>query len=113
MIPTRISWGPVDQSIARHPVPPGRGFFLCPDGRRAYFFDWLRTSSCILIQNVIAKLTGRLVYTVQFADQGNEAANEAEAQLVLRRTLEDALGALSPEEGEQAEPEAAPAAVRT
>jgi len=28
--------------------------------------------------------TGRFTYTVQFADQGSEAANEAEAQRELR-----------------------------
>ena len=35
-------------------------------------------------------------YTVQFADQGTEAANEAEAQRELRRTLEEVLEALRP-----------------
>jgi hypothetical protein len=35
--------------------------------------------------------TGRFTYTVQFADQGNDAANEAEAQRKLRNTLEEVL----------------------
>jgi hypothetical protein len=35
--------------------------------------------------------TGRFTYTVQFADQGNEAANEAEARRKLRNTLEEVL----------------------
>lgn len=53
---------------------------------------------------VVAKVTvgirtGRFVYTVQFADQGSEAANEAEAQLELRRTLEEVLEALAATEG--------------
>ena len=40
--------------------------------------------------------TGRYTYTVQFADQGSEAANELEAQRELRRTLEEVLEALGP-----------------
>jgi hypothetical protein len=40
--------------------------------------------------------TGRYTYTVQFADQGNEAANEVEAQRELRRTLEEVIEALGP-----------------
>jgi hypothetical protein len=40
--------------------------------------------------------TGRYTYTVQFADQGSEAANEVEAQRELRRTLEEVLEALGP-----------------
>jgi heterodisulfide reductase subunit B len=40
--------------------------------------------------------TGHHTYTVQFADQGSEAANEAEAQRELRRTLEEVLEALGP-----------------
>jgi len=40
--------------------------------------------------------TGRFTYTVQFADQGSEAANEAEAQRELRKTLEEVLEALGP-----------------
>jgi hypothetical protein len=39
---------------------------------------------------------GHYTYTVQFADQGSEAANEAEAQRELRRTLEEVLAALGP-----------------
>jgi hypothetical protein len=39
--------------------------------------------------------TGRFTYTVQFADQGNDAANEAEAQRKLRKTLEEVLVVLS------------------
>ena len=39
---------------------------------------------------------GQYTYTVQFADQGSEAANEAEAQRELRRTLEEVLEALGP-----------------
>ena len=31
--------------------------------------------------------TGRFTYTVQFADQGSEAANEAEAHRELRKTF--------------------------
>jgi hypothetical protein len=40
--------------------------------------------------------TGRFTYTVQFADQGSEAANEAEAQRELRKTLEEVLETLGP-----------------
>ena len=40
--------------------------------------------------------TRQLTYTVQFADQGSEAANEAEAQRELRKTLEEVLEALGP-----------------
>ena len=40
--------------------------------------------------------TGQYAYTVQFADQGSEAANEAEAQRELRKTLEEVLEALGP-----------------
>jgi hypothetical protein len=40
--------------------------------------------------------TGQFTYTVQFADQGSEAANKAEAQGKLRKTLEEVLEALSP-----------------
>jgi hypothetical protein len=40
--------------------------------------------------------TGQYTYTVQFADQGSEAANEAEAQRELRKTLEEVLEALGP-----------------
>jgi hypothetical protein len=40
--------------------------------------------------------TGRYTYTVQFADQGSEAANEVEAQRELRRTLEEVIEALGP-----------------
>ena len=40
--------------------------------------------------------TGQYTYTVQFADQGSEAANEAEAQRALRKTLEEVLEALGP-----------------
>jgi hypothetical protein len=39
---------------------------------------------------------GRYTYTVQFADQGSEVANEAEARRELRRTLEEVLEALGP-----------------
>jgi hypothetical protein len=39
---------------------------------------------------------GQYTYTVQFADQGSEAANEAEAQRELRKTLEEVLEALGP-----------------
>ena len=39
---------------------------------------------------------GHYTYTVQFADQGSEPANEAEAQRELRRTLEEVLEALGP-----------------
>ena len=39
---------------------------------------------------------GQYTYTVEFADQGSEAANEAEAQRELRRTLEEVLEALGP-----------------
>jgi hypothetical protein len=38
--------------------------------------------------------TGRFIYTVQFVDQGDGAANEAEAQRKLRNTLEEVLVAL-------------------
>ena len=38
--------------------------------------------------------TGQYTYTVQFADQGSEAANEAEAQRELCRTLEEVLECL-------------------
>jgi hypothetical protein len=38
--------------------------------------------------------TGQFTYTVQFADQGSETANKAEAQRELRKTLEEVLGAL-------------------
>jgi hypothetical protein len=40
--------------------------------------------------------TGQFTYTVQFADQGSKAANEAEAQRELRKTLEEVLEALGP-----------------
>ena len=40
--------------------------------------------------------TGQFTYTVQFVDQGSEAANTAEAQGKLRKTLEEVLEALSP-----------------
>jgi hypothetical protein len=40
--------------------------------------------------------TGQYTHTVQFADQGSQAANEAEAQRELRRTLEEVLEALGP-----------------
>ena len=40
--------------------------------------------------------TGRYTYTVQFADQGSEAANEVEAKRELRRTLEEVIEALGP-----------------
>jgi hypothetical protein len=40
--------------------------------------------------------TGQYTYTVQFADQGSEAANEAEAKRELRKTLEEVLEALGP-----------------
>ena len=40
--------------------------------------------------------TGRFTYTVQFADQGSEAANEAEARRELHKTLEEVLEALGP-----------------
>ena len=36
--------------------------------------------------------TGQYTYTVQFVDQGSVAANEAEAQRELRKTLEEVLG---------------------
>ena len=39
---------------------------------------------------------GQYTYTVQFADQGSEAANEAEARRELRKTLEEVLKALGP-----------------
>ena len=39
---------------------------------------------------------GQYTYMVQFADQGSEAANEAEAQRELRKTLEEVLEALGP-----------------
>ena len=50
---------------------------------------------------VIAKVTveirtGQYAYTVQFADQGSEDANEAEARRELRKTLEEVLEALGP-----------------
>ena len=35
--------------------------------------------------------TGRFTYTVQFADQGSEAANEPEAHRELRKTLQEVL----------------------
>ena len=38
--------------------------------------------------------TGHYTYPVQFADQGSEPANEAEAQRELRRNLEEVLEAL-------------------
>jgi hypothetical protein len=38
--------------------------------------------------------TGRFTYTVQFANQGDDGANEAEAQRKLRNTLEEVLIAL-------------------
>ena len=37
---------------------------------------------------------GQYTYTVQFADQGSEAANEAEARHELRKTLEEVLEVL-------------------
>jgi len=37
----------------------------------------------------------QFIYTVQFADQGSDAANEAEARRKLREILEDVLGALA------------------
>ena len=40
--------------------------------------------------------TGQHTHTVQFADQGSQAANEAEAQRKLRKTLEQVLEALGP-----------------
>jgi hypothetical protein len=40
--------------------------------------------------------TGQFTYAVQFADQGTEAANKAEAQRELRKTLEEVLEALGP-----------------
>ena len=40
--------------------------------------------------------TGQYTYTVQFADQGSDAENEAEAQRALRKTLEEVLEALGP-----------------
>jgi hypothetical protein len=40
--------------------------------------------------------TGQYTYTVQFVDQGSVAANEAEAQRELRKTLEEVLEALGP-----------------
>jgi hypothetical protein len=40
--------------------------------------------------------TGQYTYAVQFADRGSEAANEAEAQRELRKTLEEVLEALGP-----------------
>ena len=40
--------------------------------------------------------TGQYTYTVQFADQGSEAANGAEAERELRRTLEEVLESLGP-----------------
>ena len=40
--------------------------------------------------------TGQFTYTVQFADQRSEAANEAEAHRELRKTLEEVLEALGP-----------------
>jgi hypothetical protein len=40
--------------------------------------------------------TGQFTYTVHFADQGSEAANEAEAQRELRKTLEEVLEAVGP-----------------
>ena len=39
---------------------------------------------------------GQYTHTVQFADQGSQAANEAEAQRKLRKTLEQVLEALGP-----------------
>jgi hypothetical protein len=39
---------------------------------------------------------GAIRYAVQFADQGSKAANEAEAQRELRKTLEEVLEALGP-----------------
>jgi hypothetical protein len=40
--------------------------------------------------------SGQYTYTVQFADQGSEAANEAEAPRELRKTLEEVLEVLGP-----------------
>jgi hypothetical protein len=40
--------------------------------------------------------TGQYTHTVQFADQGSEAAIEAEARHELRKTLEEVLEALGP-----------------
>jgi hypothetical protein len=40
--------------------------------------------------------SGQYTYTVQFADQGSEAANEAEARRELRKTLEEVLEVLGP-----------------
>ena len=40
--------------------------------------------------------TGQFTYAVQFADQGSETANEAEAQRGLRKILEEVLEALGP-----------------
>ena len=42
--------------------------------------------------------TGQYTHTVQFADQGSQAANEAEAQRELRKTLEEVLEALGRKE---------------
>ena len=38
--------------------------------------------------------SGQYTYTVQFADQGSEAANEVEVRRELRRTLEEVLESL-------------------
>ena len=40
--------------------------------------------------------SGQYTYTVQFADQGSEAANEAQTRRELRKTLEEVLEALGP-----------------
>ena len=50
----------------------------------------------VLITVEAKKVGARVIATVQFADQGSEAANEAQAQRELRRTLEEVLEALGP-----------------
>ena len=57
--------------------------------------------------------TGQYTYTVQFADQGSVAANEAEARRELRKTLEEVLEALPSKEGGPEETEPVQATSRT
>ena len=51
--------------------------------------DAKKVATRVIAKVTVGIRTGQFTYTVQFVDQGSEAANEAAAQRELRKTLEE------------------------
>jgi hypothetical protein len=71
---------------------------MCCDGKKSSMItvEAKKVGTRVIATVKVGIRTEQYTHTVQFADQGNEAANEAEARRELRKTLEKVLEALGP-----------------